>query len=376
MKRAACAFSLLLLMASCRQQEPRQSTIFGSSSETEADVYDLPQIRDAGVLIGVTLSGPDTYYEYRGEGFGLQYRLAQEFASSIGATLRMEIAPDTTALRQRLDSQQVDFICLPPDSLHPWPTRPNTPLLTQAIAEWWDPSRADRLRRQDRQRPAPRRHSRPPMQDRSRGIISPYDDLFVRHSATVGWDWRLLAAQCYQESGFDPQAQSWAGAQGLMQLMPATARQLGVAPDQIFDPSTNLAAAVRLLRMLNQQFADITDRAERTSFVLASYNGGYNHVRDAMALAEKHGANPRSWQQVAPYILKLADPAYYNDPVVRSGYLRGSETEAYVRLTLQRWHDYRGSARPASAASQPAPARRSIRNGEYQSQVKKPEESL
>ncbi len=368
---------LLLLLVSCQSgKEQRHSTIFGTRQGTadEELVYDLHEIRDAGVLIGVTLSGPDTYYEYRGEGFGLQYRMAQEFASSIGATLQMEIASDTASMLKKLEEQQADFVCIEMEPGQPWLTRSNTPLLREAIDQWWDPSRAERLRRQTSQPRTVRRRSRPVMQDRAHGVISPYDNLFLRYSGIVGWDWRLLAAQCYQESGFDPKAQSWAGAQGLMQLMPATAAQLGVSRDKVFDPETNIAAAAQYLKKITAMFPDITDPSERIAFVLASYNGGYNHVRDAMALASKHGSDEHRWRNVAPYILRLSDPAYYRDPVVRYGYLRGSETDAYVRQTLDRWRDYRGAARPASASSLPAPSRRSLQNGTFRSRVKTADE--
>lgn len=211
------------------------------------------------------------------------------------------------------------------------------------------------------------------MLDRARGIISPYDDLFLRHSRTLGWDWRLLAALSYQESAFDPRALSWAGAQGLMQLMPATAAQMGVAATDVFDPAANIAAGCRYLKRIAALFSDITDPSERIAFTLAAYNGGYNHVRDAMALAEKYGASPRRWRDVSPYILRLSEPQYYRDPVVRYGYLRGTETEAYVRLILQRWHDYRGVARPP-AGSQPTPASRKGQDGKFRSRVKSAEE--
>ena len=82
------------------------------------------------------------------------------------------------------------------------------------------------------------------------------------------------------------------------------------------------------------------------------------------------------WNDVAPYILHLAEPKWYNDPVVKNGYLRGSETEEYVRSIMQRWKDYRGSARASSSGSTPAPAHKSLQNGEYQSQVKSAKDFL
>ncbi len=368
-----------LMLALCACQQPRQrelSPIFGNREEsiTSDEVYDLTQIREAGTLIGVTLSGPDTYYEYRGQGFGLQFQLAEDFARTIGVVLRMETAPDTAALLSRLQEGQADIICLELDSGRPWPTRDDTPLLAEALRQWWSPARAEKLRKQASTPRTVLRRPRPVMQDRARGIISPYDDFLIRHSRTVGWDWRLLAALCYQESAFDPRAVSWAGAQGLMQLMPATAAQLGVPQDKVFDPETNIAAGCRYLKQIGALFPDISSPTDRIAFTLAAYNGGYHHVRDAMALAEKYGADAKQWKHVAPYVLRLAEPKYYRDPVVRYGYLRGTETEGYVRLILERWNDYRSLARAASGSSVPSPASRNKEEGEFKSKVKSAEE--
>ncbi|MFP4367810.1 MAG: transporter substrate-binding domain-containing protein, partial [Bacteroidales bacterium] len=62
----------------------------------------------------------------------------------------------------------------------------------------------------------------------SSGRISAFDDLIKKYSEEIDWDWRLLASMIYQESRFRREAESWAGAKGLMQLMPNTARRFGV----------------------------------------------------------------------------------------------------------------------------------------------------
>lgn len=347
-----------------------------SADTTAFEHYDLPEIEEAGVLIGITLSGPDTYYEYHGQGIGTQFQLAEEFARSIGARLQMEIAPDTATLLARLNQGEVDFVAMemPPSGM--WLTRPETPLLEDAITQWWDPSRKEKLTQRKQAEHTVKRSMRPLMKDRQKGIISQYDDIFVRHAASIGWDWRLLAAQCYQESGFDPKAQSWVGAKGLMQLMPATARQMGVPEGEVFDPEQNITAAARYIKAVQAQFTDIPDPRERLCYVLGAYNGGSQHIRDAMALTRKHGSNPLRWDDVAEYVLKLADPAYYRDPVVKRGYMRGSETEAYVRQIMERWADYRGSARAISNGSTPAPSKRSLLDGKFQTKVKSAQEFL
>jgi len=352
----------LLVLLSCRQEKHTPSVMFGQPEEDVAPAaYDLSDIQAAGELIAVTLSGPDTYYEYRGRGFGLEFEMAEAFARSIGTRLRMEMAPDTATLLQRLAAGEADLIALELDTVTHWSVRPTSPELASAIKRWWKPDTRERFlaaetaRRQSASRSRVVRSVRPPMLSRANGVISSYDNLFIRHATTAGLDWRLLAAQCYQESAFNPRAVSWAGAQGLMQIMPGTAAHLGLASSEVFEPEHNIAAAARYLRELNVTFADIPHQRERIRFVLAAYNGGVGHVRDAMALTVKHGGDPHRWADVDPFILKLAEPRFYRDPVVKNGYLRGTETSAYVRQIMERWNYYRGSAHPSASITAPTP---------------------
>ena len=364
-------FSFLLFSAcTTKQEKPTSSTLWEETDTIQ--LYDLHEIQSCGTIIAGTLSGPDTYYEYHGKEMGLQFNLAEAFAQSIGVRVQMEISPDTATLLKRLEQGEIDFIAL---EMPKWQTRADANLLSDAIKSWWSPERIAQMKESLAQRTTytVRRRMRPVMRDAAHGIISAYDDLFRRYSNTAGWDWRLLAAQCYQESGFDPEAVSSMGAQGLMQLMPATAEAMDVPEGKCFDPEQNISAAVRYIRKVNQSFADIKDADERIRFTLAAYNGGVGHVQDAQILAHKAGRNHHIWQEVAPYILLLAQPQYYRDPDVRHGYMRGSETEAYVRLIMERWQQYRSRARAYINGSTPAPAKKSMKDGEYQSQVKMPD---
>lgn len=169
--------------------------------------------------------------------------------------------------------------------------------------------------------------------------ISPYDDLMRQHAIALGWDWRLLAAQAYQESKFDAEAESWAGAIGLMQLLPSTGELYKVT--NMSDPAQSLRAATDYLLWLDGIWTKyVPDAEERRKFVLASYNAGQGHVLDARRLARKYGKNPERWEDVAHFLLLKSQPEYYNDPVSKSGYCRGSEPVNYVREILHRYDRY------------------------------------
>lgn len=122
-----------------------------------------------------------------------------------------------------------------------------------------------------------------------------------------------------------------------MQIMPSTAAHLGLPMSQVHEPEANVAAAARYMSELQGHFADIGDPSQRVLFALAAYNGGFHHVRDAMSLARKHGRNAYNWGDVREFVLRLSQPAYYSDPVVKYGYMRGSETADYVDRIRARW---------------------------------------
>ena len=169
--------------------------------------------------------------------------------------------------------------------------------------------------------------------DFSKGYISQYDNLFKKYAPNIGWDWRLMAAQAYQESKFKPNARSWVGARGLMQIMPATARGYRTKVSQLNNPETSVKVATQLLDDLDGYLLKhVPNDAERRKFVIAAYNVGIAHVYDAIALAKKYGLNPEVWDDnVSKAILMKMNPKYYNDPVVKYGYCRGTETVDYVK---------------------------------------------
>ncbi|MDP4239846.1 MAG: transglycosylase SLT domain-containing protein [Bacteroidota bacterium] len=174
-----------------------------------------------------------------------------------------------------------------------------------------------------------------------KGAISPYDRLFKKYAPSINWDWRLLAALAFHESRFDPTDESWAGAVGLMQLMPRTALKFGLDRTTVYDPEMNIEASVQYIKSLNLAFRQIENKNERIKFILAAYNSGPAHVLDAMALASKFGKNPHVWfNQVEYFLLKKNDPDFYNDPVVKYGYFHGKETVKYVQSTLATYEKY------------------------------------
>lgn len=173
------------------------------------------------------------------------------------------------------------------------------------------------------------------------GKISPYDEVIRAEGERIEWDWRLLASLIFQESRFNPDAESWAGAFGLMQLMPVTAERYGIT--RTSPPAAQIRAGASFLKWLENRFIDdIPDKEERIKFVLASYNIGYGHIQDARRLAERYNEDPNVWHgSVEEWLLKKSDPKYYTDQVVRYGYARGIETYNFVKEVVDRYEHYK-----------------------------------
>ncbi|WP_073174077.1 MltF family protein [Tangfeifania diversioriginum] len=170
--------------------------------------------------------------------------------------------------------------------------------------------------------------------------ISEYDELIKEYSDSIDWDWRLLASQIYQESRFEPRASSWAGAGGLMQIMPAMAEDLGVSDRS--NPEQNIKGGTKFLKRLWDNFEEVEDSVQRIKFTLASYNCGYYHVLDARKLAEMNNLDPNRWDNnVEEMILELSYPDNYNKPEMKYGYVRGIEPYTYVEQIFERFDHYR-----------------------------------
>jgi membrane-bound lytic murein transglycosylase F len=173
------------------------------------------------------------------------------------------------------------------------------------------------------------------------GKVSRFDDMIRQYSANINWDWRLLASLICQESRFNPDVESLAGAYGLMQIMPGTGKNFGI--DITASPENNMKAGILYINWLHSIFDPrITDENERVYFILAAYNAGPGHILDAMELARKNGKDPQKWNgNVALWLLKKSDPRYYNDAVVKNGYFRGTESVNFVSEVLNRFEHYK-----------------------------------
>jgi len=139
----------------------------------------------------------------------------------------------------------------------------------------------------------------------------------------------LIAAQIYQESHLNPRAKSRAGAKGLMQLLPGTARSLDV--NDIYNPVENINAGVRHLKNLYDHF-DSANGTDRMLIALAAYNVGQGHMGDARRLAAKMNLDPNSWESLTETLPLLRYRKYYKN--AKYGYCRGTEPVMYIKQIM------------------------------------------
>jgi len=167
--------------------------------------------------------------------------------------------------------------------------------------------------------------------------LSPYDDLVKKYSDQYNFDWKLITAQMYQESRFNPAAKSWVGARGLLQVMPRTGEEFGFT--KLEDPETGLHAGIKYMQWVQNRFDHELPVKDRMWFTLAAYNAGVGHVRDARRLAKRKGWNPNRWfNNVERAMLLLRFKKYYRR--ARFGFVRGREPVHYVRNIKHHYEAY------------------------------------
>lgn len=225
-----------------------------------------------------------------------------------------------------------------------WAVRKNSPLLLQAINAWIKKAKQEQFYYALYQKYF---HNKTEYNQRLSsdfftkysGVVTPYDDIIKKNADSLGWDWLLVAALIYQESQFDPKASGGLGAGGLMQLMPPTAKELGV--NDIYNPAQNIKGGTTYLKQLYNQFDKVTDSIQRIKFSIAAYNAGLGHIYDAQRLAKSLGKNPLVWDDnVEIMMLKLRNHQYYTRPEIRHGIVLGKLTYNYVHEVFDRYKKY------------------------------------
>ena len=160
-----------------------------------------------------------------------------------------------------------------------------------------------------------------------RKVLPQYQDLIQQVAAEYQMDWHLLAAIAYQESHWNPEAESPTGVRGMMMLTVPTAKEMGVT--NRIDAGQSLRGGARYLKQLKRRLPNDIYEPDRTYMALAAYNIGRGHLEDARLLTDRQGGDPHLWKDVMQRLPQLQNSKYYQ--TVRHGYARGQEAATYVQ---------------------------------------------
>lgn len=174
----------------------------------------------------------------------------------------------------------------------------------------------------------------PNFQGEQFGTISPYDNMIKGIATEFDLDWVMMTAVAAQESKFNPSSVSWAGAVGIMQILP---RFSEISSDSLYIPEVNIREGARILKSHLKHYSYL-DSTNQWSLALATYNAGSGHMADARRLTIDRNRNPNDWEDVSESLLRLMQRRYYQD--ARYGFCRGIETVRYVNEIMNRYGTY------------------------------------
>ncbi len=180
--------------------------------------------------------------------------------------------------------------------------------------------------------------------------LSPYDNLFQKYSTQLGWDWRLLAASVYLESGYSIDTRSRRGAVGVMQVMPRTASRYEC--DDLMDPEENIKAGIKHMIVLRNKFKKYApgNKIEQEKLTLAAYNAGEGRIMDCIRYAGSLGKSHDTWASLVKVIPDMREDAILDVDTVKLGKFNGRETIKYVEVVFSTYQKF-CQIHPSSAHS-------------------------
>jgi membrane-bound lytic murein transglycosylase F len=161
--------------------------------------------------------------------------------------------------------------------------------------------------------------------------LPPLRPPFEAAARDTGLEWRMLAALAYQESRWRPAAVSPRGAQGVMMLMPQTAKKMGVG--NVFAPDENILGGARYLAYMKERIPKRITDPDRTWMAIAAYNIGIGHLEDARIITQMRKKNPDRWSEVRGNLVRLSDPHWHER--AKHGFANGRETLQFVERVSQ-----------------------------------------
>lgn len=140
------------------------------------------------------------------------------------------------------------------------------------------------------------------------------------------FDWQLLAALAYQESHWNPDAQSPTGVRGMMMLTKAAAKEVNL--HNRLDPVQSIHAGKEYLSRIYEKLPEEITGEDRIWIALASYNIGPAHISDVRKWIAQANGDPNRWQDIREWLPKKTQATWHSKS--KHGYARGNEAVKYV----------------------------------------------
>jgi membrane-bound lytic murein transglycosylase F len=317
----------------------------------------LEEIRKSGYIRVLTRNNDTSFFIYRGHRMGFDYEVGKKLAQRLGIRVDMVVTANWGDMVPRLLRGEADVIAAEVTVTEarkqqvlfaePWgktrevvvykqgapPVRAPEDLAGKEVrvrkSSTYHQTLVELSRRLESQGREPVRISIVPEDWETDTVLEAVSEGEILYTVADA-----LLADIH--AAYFPVRKSWMGAQGLFQIMPGTAKGLGISDPA--DPEQSIRGGLKYMQQLHEHYQDVADPIERYRFALAAYNTGFGHVDDARRLCKAAGKDHRRWREVAAFLLKLSDRRYAAK--TRFGFCRGIEPVDYVRHIDERYAGY------------------------------------
>ncbi len=297
---------------------------------------------------------------------GFEYNLARRLERLSGIRLGISLERDTAQMVDSLRNMEGAILVLPlrsvpsdgtvihtsalPDSTV-WAVHPDSVALLRRLEAFLTYYSASEGIRKDLGRFAPLYGPYQRLEKETTYTeLSPYDSLFKVHARTIGWDWRMLCALAWKESGFRLELSSRKGASGIMQIMPKVALLYGVKDlDDLLDPEKNIALSARILQDIEKDYTDSApSKEDLTELVLACYNAGTGRIKELRDFCMENSLPCSTWKEMKRAIPLMNESIMKEETETKLGPFKGVEAEIFVKEMLSLYEAFKTLSEPQS----------------------------
>ena len=315
-------------------------------------IRDFSEILASKELIAIIPKNTVNYFAYKGEVMGFYLEMLQNFAKKYELELKILTDINFLSAIKKIDNNTADIYAnnkifyLSSNVSHTraindifyssWIVNKNSKVLLDSLNNWiFDFKQTQNYQELYLKYIIQNRFS--DSKYYSEKNIHQYDDLIKKYSEVISWDWRLLSSLIYQESHFDPEAVSYAGAKGLMQMMPTTYSFF--SEDTLFSIESQLLAGVKYIDHINSIIPQCeTDSITRLKITLAIYNLGPTPVINAINKIDKDSV---TWCKVSFFLKYPNSENYMIIPENKKANWKNNHAVEYANEIYERYLHYK-----------------------------------